>query len=165
MSQNEIHMYENSKLTLTDEKTLEFSTMSFLTYGSAMVSLNELIINSKLSIMCYIEDRNQIIFPCSHLTKNGPRFEISTSLFCVFHLLSVCCSRLHVCLPEGCLVNLSLGLYLFCFVWVCRSVRVSACLSLTKVFSLAFIEQERKHRMGKEGQLLQRNLERSFTRD
>lgn len=83
---------------------------------------------------CSINKRNQS--PPSWLNKSKPQFKF-------FALFSLCipspsvCMSLNPCLPEGCLVNLSV------FVSLC------VCVLNTRLLS-AYIEQHRKLHMGKE---------------
>jgi hypothetical protein len=77
------------------------------------IGLEALIINSIFNrVGVEIEKENQSTSLWFYLTKNEPRFKFSALLSLVPCAVPVCCMSLNLCLPEGCPVNLSLGLCL-----------------------------------------------------
>lgn len=82
--------------------------------------LNVLIINSESPLMCQcpIKGRNEHTFPRCRLTRTNPDLNSSRFLSLPMSVMS-----LSLCLPECCLVDLS--------------VFVSVCLSLTKGFAFS----------------------------
>lgn len=122
-------------------------------------SLNTLAINSESPIMhlCHTRRRKKRASPWGCLTKSEPRLEFSTSRCLCLQ------SCLNLCLPGGCLVTLSLSLYLICgspygsicclCVCPCGPVCVSICSICVSISS----EYCRNHHMGR-NDILYRNL-------
>lgn len=115
--------------------------LHFLLYG-----LNALVFNSVPLIMnqCHIKERNKWSFAWNHLTKSKSRIEFFTSLFSVSSNLYVCIMNLNLCLPEGCLLNLSL--------FLCLSLSLCLfCLSVfvpEKSFHSILLNHIKKYHMG-----------------
>lgn len=97
-----------------------------------------------------------IIYPC-HIEKSKHFHFVSFNqdqahigilyvMLPVAFSLAMCWISLNLCLPEGCLPNLSLCLCLF-----------------SKCFALSFIEQHRKYHVGGRNAMRYRNLYQSFT--
>lgn len=89
---------------------------------------------------CPIKETYQSTSSWCHLTKRVKSILEFSEFLCL--LSSVCC--MNPCLPEGCIVNLSL--YVSVYDRVCCCVSVSVCLSLTKGIALS-IEQHTNHQM------------------